>query len=303
MLTPDDMQLPFSEEGIAMLNFLMAFVMFGVALNIRIEDFRQIANDPKPVLVGAIAQFLMLPALSCLVVWVANPYPSLGLGLLLVAACPGGNVSNFISMVAKGNLALSVSLTACSTLLSVVMTPLNFNFWASLIPALQPTIKVFSLNWTDMLYTLAILIGLPVALGIWFGHQFPRTTKVIQKGINNLAVIFFVVFVIFVLAKNVIQLIDFLHFVLLLVLFHNSLVMFAGYMLARATRLPIRDRRTIAIETGIQNGGLALLIVFNFFDGLGGMALVAAWWGVWHFLSGMLLAFYWSRWKPYHNYA
>ena len=110
-------------------NIVIALIMFGVALDIRWRHFIDLLKNPKSVVVGAVSQFLLLPALTFLLVLIVKPTPTVALGMILVAACPGGNISNFMSYLAKGNTALSVSLTAVSTSLAVLMTPLNFTLW------------------------------------------------------------------------------------------------------------------------------------------------------------------------------
>ncbi len=132
LLALDHIRLNFSEGGLFFLNVTIAFVMFGVALNIKLSEFREVFTKPKSVITGLISQFVLLPAVTFLFILVLKPTPSVALGMILVAACPGGNVSNFMTSLAKGNIALSVSLTALATMLAMVMTPANFAFWGDL---------------------------------------------------------------------------------------------------------------------------------------------------------------------------
>ena len=123
-----------------MLNIALAIIMFGIALDIKVVDFKRLLKNPKIVLVGLLSQFILLPFLTFIAICIIKPYPSFALGMILIAACPGGNVSNFFSKMAKGNTALSVSLTAFATLLCLIMTPLNLQLWGSLY---EPTNTIF----------------------------------------------------------------------------------------------------------------------------------------------------------------
>ncbi len=294
-MTPDDINLNFNQEGVFFLNFCIAFVMFGVALDLRLDDFRTVFKRPKPVIVGLSSQFLLLPALTFVLVYFANPYPSIGLGLLLVAACPGGNVSNFISQLAKGNVALSVSLTAMSTIIAIFMTPFNFTFWQGFLPLENKLTQAISLDVWSMIQSVVILIAIPTALGLFFNQSMPKITAKIKQPVKNIS---FGILMIFSLGGFVVfwdVVVNYIHFVLLIVLIHNALAYLGGYFFSKLFGLSEQDCRTVSIETGIQNAGLGLVLVFNFFDGLGGMALVCAWWGIWHFIAGTTLALLWAR--------
>ena len=128
----DDLKINFDESGLWVLNSAISIIMFGVALGITINDFKRLFKNPKIVFVGVLSQFLVLPIATFLLVILLKPHPSLALGMILIAACPGGNVSNFFSKMAGGNAALYVSLTAFATLICIVMTPFNLQFWGSL---------------------------------------------------------------------------------------------------------------------------------------------------------------------------
>ena len=125
----DHVRLNFTPSSLIFLNIALSFVMFGVALDIKFENFEEIIRKPKSALVGIISQTFLLPAFTFLLVLLLNPTPTIALGMILVAACPGGNISNFISSMARGNVALAISLTAISTSMAVFFTPFNFAFW------------------------------------------------------------------------------------------------------------------------------------------------------------------------------
>ncbi len=291
----DTIQINFSTDSLWVLNFVLAFVMFGVALEISVSDFKRLLKDPKPILVGVVCQFLALPAITFLLILIIQPGPSIALGMFMVAACPGGNISNFISHLSKGNTALSVSLTAFATLLAVVMTPLNLQFWGSFyLPSAQLLKKVAISPW-DMVQLVALLLAVPLVLGMWVNHQKPQLAIRIGKILKVGSLLFFIVLIFIALFNNRIIFMDYIFYVFWIVLIHNLIAFATGFSIAKLWRLSKENIRSITIETGIQNSGLGLLLIFTFFDGLGGMALLAAFWGIWHLVSGLILAGFWSK--------
>ena len=296
MIPPiDQASINFSPTSLMALNAILGVVMFGIALDLKNSDFAQLLRNPKPVLTGMAAQFLALPALTFALVYIAQPQPSIALGLMLVAACPGGNVSNFFSHRAGGNAALSVSLTAIATVLAVVMTPLNLSFWAGLYPPTAEMVRNTALDPLQMALTLSTLLLLPMLLGMWLNHRHTALATRLRKPIQTFSMIFFAVFIIAALAGNWVNFKAYIGLVLGLVFAHNATALTCGYGLARLTRLSTADTRAVTVETGIQNSGLGLILIFSFFNGLGGMAVVAAWWGVWHIIAGFTLSHYWHK--------
>jgi BASS family bile acid:Na+ symporter len=280
-----------------MLNLALAFIMFGVALSLETRHFREVARNPKGFWVGVVSQFIFLPAITFLLVYFLRPHPGLALGMILVAACPGGNVSNFYSLVAGGNVALSVSLTGFATFFAVFLTPLNFEFWGSILPETEEILNSIDISFFEMAKTLVLILIIPLLLGIWFRRKFPPLTIRIEKYVRILSFLILAAFIGFALAGNMDVFSKYIHYVVYLVLLHNALALITGYLTAKITRLNSRDVKTITIETGIQNSGLGLLIIFTFFDGMGPMALITAWWGIWHLISGIVSAIIFRRFK------
>ncbi len=291
-----DIALNFSPESLTILNICIGFVMFGIALDLTVGDFKRLIESPKASIAGVLSQFILLPALTFLIVLLWKPEPSMALGMILVAACPGGNVSNFICYFAKGNAALSVTLTSISTVLAIFLTPFNFAFWSSMVPGMDAEHQIAISAW-EMFQQILVIILIPLILGMGFNHFFSNLTAKLRKPISILSMIIFLGFIVMAFVKNSGIFIEYFDVVMLLVLTHNALALGMGYSVASLFRLEQRDRRTIALETGIQNSGLGLVLIFTFFGGMGGMALIAAWWGIWHIISGFALAFYW-RSKP-----
>lgn len=291
----DQIHLNFNEGNLSALNFILAFIMFGVALEIKTDDFIRLVRSPKIALVGLASQFVILPAATCALVYVIQPAPSIALGMIMVAACPGGNISNFITYLAKGNTALSVSLTAVGTVLAIVMTPFNLSFWGGLYSPVAAILHEVSLDALEVLETILLIAGLPLLAGMFVGRHWPAFAVLISRFIKPFSIVIFLGFVAMAFANNVDIFTRYIHLVLVVVFFHNAVALVSGFYAARIFGLEFRDQKTVAIETGIQNSGLGLLLIFSFFGGLGGAALVAAWWGIWHIISGMLIATFWGR--------
>ncbi|MDR0332874.1 MAG: bile acid:sodium symporter family protein [Dysgonamonadaceae bacterium] len=296
----DALKLNFSPVSITIMNFAIAFIMFGVALGIKPKSFTQIILHPKPAVLGTICQYLLLPALTFLLVLAVRPSTAVGMGMILVAACPGGNISNLISSIAKGNVALSVSLTALTTPMSLIMTPLNFAFWGGLYAARSPYLVPITIEPLEMFRTVFIILGIPVILGMIVGHYFPKFVRKIEKYVQGVSIVFFIGFVLAALAGNFDLFFRYIHLIFIIVLLHNALAFLVGYHFPKLFKVNKNNCRTISIETGIQNSGLGLALIFNprIFPPeleLGGMAFIAAWWGVWHIVAGLLLALYWRK--------
>ncbi len=304
----DNVRLNFSPAGLLALNITIAFIMFGVSLDIKFQHFKDLMMNPKSLIVGVFSQFLLLPAVTFLFIILLNPTPTVALGMILISACPGGNISNFMSAMAKGNLALSVSLTAIATLAATFMTPINFAIWGKLFvnhyntDAVGTLLVPIEIDFVQMVQTVVILLGIPVAIGLLVAQYFPIFTARVKKPIRKLSILIFIGFVIILLTANFGHFMRFIHLVFIIVLIHNGIALASGYGAATIFKLPEADKRTLTLETGIQNSGLALVLMFNpkIFPPeleLGGMTIIAAWWGVWHILSGFAISYLWTRKK------
>ena len=233
-------------------------------------------------------------SVTFLMVWLIEPIPSIALGMFMVAACPGGNISNFITHMAKGNSALSVSLTAIATLLAVIMTPLNLQFWGSLYGPTATVLQDIAISPFEMVKLVSLLLALPLVLGMWVNHTKPFLAKKMAKVLKLASLIFFISLIFLALYNNRQIFMDYVFYVFWIVVIHNLIAFTTGFSIAKLLRLSPRDVRSITIETGIQNSGLGLLLIFTFFEGLGGMALLAAFWGIWHLVSGLMLSGFWG---------
>lgn len=293
----DDVTLNFSPASLMVLNGVLAVVMFSVAIDLTPKDFRSLARAPKPLIIGLVSQFLVLPVLTFGLVLLMQPRASIALGLILIAACPGGNISNFITQRAGGNSALSVSMTAFATIGAILVTPLNVAFWGNLYAPTRAILRDISIDPVSVAVTIGFMLILPLVLGIALNTRRPDLTARIRGPLQWVSIGIFLTFVVLALAANWTFFLSFAGAVAVLVILHNALAFGGGYITATLAGLSPFDRRAVTIETGIQNSGLGLVLIFGFFGGLGGMAVVAAFWGIWHAISGITLAAIMARTK------
>jgi len=291
----DQVRLNFNSQGLLVINVAIGLMMLGVALEIRLDDFKRILVAPKAPAIGLGAQFVLLPAFTFLLTMVMRPPPSVALGMILVAACPGGNLSNLLTYLAKGNVTLSVSMTAVSTAAAVFFTPFNLALWGSLNPYTAPILRSVSLSPVDVFVNIVVILGIPLAVGSVLARAFPALVTRARRPFKLFSLFFFIAIVAAALIANWHNFIHYVGLVFIAVLLHNGLALVLGYTAGRFFRLSEQDTRAVSIEVGIQNSGLGLVLVFNFFGGLGGMAIITAWWGIWHIISGLIAAFLFSR--------
>lgn len=291
----DAVRINFNPDQLLLLNICLAFLMFGVALDLKLANFKLLFQQPKAPMVGLSSQLILLPILTIALILILRPPTSIALGMILVASCPGGNVSNFAVHLAGANAALSVLMTSITTLAAILITPLYFTFLTPFIPGTAALAQSIQVNPLDMVSTIVQLILIPLVIGMWLHHRFPNFTNRIRKPVRWLSMAIFLGFVVVAVAGNYENIRNYIHLVFFLVLTHNALALLTGYWFAKANKLSRNDARAISLETGIQNSGLGLILIFNFFNGLGGMAMIAAWWGIWHLISAFGLAMVWKR--------
>lgn len=300
----------FGQGGMTIVNIILAFVMFGVALGIKTQTFKDVFKNPKSVIVGIFLQWVGLPAVTFAVAMALSPVitPMIALGMILVASCPGGNISNFISSLSKGNVELSISMTAVTTAFAPLVTPFNFFFWGSMysqIIAMKNHIPTLVIPFFPMLEQILLLLGVPIFLGLLFARYFPNATKKITKPAQVLSILLFIGMVIVSFSQNFQIFLDNIFYVFFIVMLHNACALATGYFGGKIARVPERDRRSFTVEIGIQNSGLGLILLFNpaifppeiWHGHYGGMLFITAWWGIWHIVSGLTVAYLFRR-KP-----
>ena len=263
---------------------LLGIVMFGMGAGLRVENFLTVLRKPAPVILGLSLQFLMMPLAGWLLAVLAGLPPQLAAGMILVGCSPGGTASNVICYLARGDVALSITLTAFSTLLAILVTPLLMLLYAG------ETVAVPAL---DMLQTIFWIIFLPVTLGIVLNHLFHETMAIVRNLFPVVSVLAIVFIIAIIVALNLGRLADVAAVLLLVVVLHNLAGLAGGYLVSRWLGQDRRIARTIAIEVGMQNSGLAVALAVKYFSAAA--ALPGALFSIWHNLSGSLLAGYWCR--------
>lgn len=306
----DSIVVTLNAGGMNTINIILAFVMYGVALGIKPRIFVDVFKKPKSVLLGMLCQLVLLPLLTFLLAWALGPAVSfsMAMGMILVASCPGGNISNFISSLSKANIELSVSLTAISTALAMLMTPFNFWLYGNLyikvadLSTLVGAVPNLHIPFWDVFKTIVILLGIPLTLGILTAHFFPKAAEKMKKPFQWFSIIFFLAMVVLSFMGNIAAFMQCVKYIFLIVLIHNALALSIGFGTSSLFKLQERDRRTLTIETGIQNSGLGLALMLganhifaNFMPEYphgvpGGMLVITAWWGIWHIIAGLSVA-------------
>ncbi|MBO7203824.1 MAG: bile acid:sodium symporter family protein [Bacteroidales bacterium] len=306
----DALSINFGSSGMMIVNIILAFVMFGVALGIKLDTFKDVLMKPKSLIVGVLLQWFALPFITFVLAialghWIT---PMIALGMILVASCPGGNISNFMSSWAKGNIELSVSMTAITTAFAPFITPLNFWLWGSLyyqVISVKQDVPTLIIPFLPMLGQILLLLGVPIVLGMLCSKYFPKMTQKITKPAQVISIILFMGMIVVSFSQNFTLFIENIFYVFFIVMIHNAFALSTGYFGGRLFKLPVRDIRSLTVEVGIQNSGLGLVLLFNpkifppeIWHGFyGGMLFITAWWGIWHIVSGLTVSTIFRRKK------
>ena len=269
-----------------LINPLLGVIMFGMGLTLKGEDFKVVFSRPKDVLVGCLAQFTVMPLLAFALTKIFRLEPALAIGVILVGCCPGGTASNVITYLAKGDLALSVGMTAVSTLLAPVLTPLLVWLLAG---------ETVDVDVVGMLLSILWVVILPIALGLLVKRFWPRMTERASTYLPALSTLAICVIVLIVIAANAHKLLDGGLIVLLVVVLHNMCGLGAGYLMGTFLHLTPAKRRAISVEVGMQNSGLASSLATLHFASYPLATIPGALFSVWHNISGAIVARLYSR--------
>lgn len=293
----------FGAGGMRIVNILLAVIMFGVALGIKLDIFKEVFKKPKSIIIGLCMQWIALPVVTFAIAMALNRWitPMVALGMILVASCPGGNISNFMSSFAKGNTELSVSMTAVATILAPLITPFNFYIWGNLYYyaiSIHGDVPTLVIPFLPMLKEIMLLLGVPIVLGMLFAHYFPKITAKIIKPVQYVSLVLFIAMVIGAFSQNFDIIVHNIFYIFIIVLIHNGLAFGTGFFGGMLGKVPVKDRRSMTIEVGIQNSGLGLILLFNpaifppeiWHGHYGAMLIITAWWGIWHIISGIIVA-------------
>lgn len=266
------------------INTCLGVIMFGMGMTLRLEDFRLVLTRPMDVLSGSLAQFTVMPLLAFIVSKLLNLPTELAVGLILVGCCSGGASSNVMAFMAKGDVALSVTLTSISTLLAPFLTPV-------LTLALGGTSIEVSLS--AMFTSILQVVLVPIVLGLLCNRFLPRVVEEGTKLVPLLSTVCLVLIIGSIVGKNVDSLLSSGLLILVAVIIHNTCGYFLGYLVAKKVGLEEAKRRTMAIEVGLQNGGLATSLAMTHFTPMTAIPGVVS--STYHAVSGALLANYWSN--------
>ncbi|MBP6405897.1 MAG: bile acid:sodium symporter family protein [Proteobacteria bacterium] len=277
------------------LSLVLATMVFSVALELKLDDFRRVAQAPRAVICGLIPQFILLPVGTWAATMVLNLPPNVEAAMILVASCPGGSLSNVITHFGRGNTALSVSVSAVASLIALVATPFNFAWMVAANPATAGWLRTLAIDPSGIWVSLLLLLAVPMTLGLLFSHKLPALTARIQKPLANFSLLALLAFIVLGLIKERQLLTLGLLPTLGVVVLHNASGLFFGYVTSLAMKVSERDRRAVMIEGGMQNSGLALGIIAIQFNSDLGMVVIASLWGIWHIVSGLACALWWRR--------
>ncbi len=270
-------------------------MVFSVALELKVDDFKRVAQTPRAVICGLIPQFILLPVGTWAATLALDLPPDIEVAMILVAACPGGSLSNVITHFGRGNTALSVSVSAVASVIALVATPFNFSWIVANNPATAGWLRTLSIDPSDIWVSLLLLLAIPMALGLSLTHFKPALSKKLQKPLANFSLVALLAFIVIGLIVQRQLLAIGLLPLLVIVILHNASGLFFGFITSVAMRVSEYDRRAVMIEGGMQNSGLALGIIAVQFNSDLGMVLIASLWGIWHIVSGLSLAFFWRR--------
>jgi BASS family bile acid:Na+ symporter len=277
------------------LSAVLALMVFSIALDLSVDDFKRVMRAPGPVAIGLIPQFLLLPTATWLATLALDLPANIEAAMLLVASCPGGSLSNFVTHYGRGNTALSVSITAASSVIALVALPLNFGWTMAANPVTASWLRELQIDSSQLLISLGVMLALPLTVGIAFARYFPQATARLKKPLGHVALLALFAFIVLGLMRER-QLLNLgLLPILGLVVAHNALGLFLGWASSKAFGVSTPDRRAIMIEGGMQNSGLALGIIALTFQNNLGMVIVASLWGIWHIVSGLGMALKWRR--------
>ncbi len=271
---------------------LLALVMFGMGLTLKSDDFKVLALSPRDVIIGCCAQFVCMPALAFAICWAFQLDKALMAGVILVGACPGGTASNVITYLARGDVALSVGITAINTLLAPLLTP--FIVWLMLGTAIQ-------VDFVSLCLSIVQVVVVPVLLGFLLNRYFGSQVQGAVGVLPGISVVVIALIVAVVVSRNAGKILDFGMLVLSAVILHNLLGYALGFCVARAAKMSRARMVAMTVEVGMQNSGLASALAGMAFPALAMAAVPGAVFSVWHNISGAVLAAVFQRWKGQGN--
>lgn len=266
------------------ISLLLGIIMFGMGLTLSLDDFKGIVKAPKSVFIGVLAQYTIMPLLAFALANLFQLPPEVAVGVILVGCCPGGTASNVMTFLAKGNTALSVTVTAISTILAPIMTPSLTLLFAS---------KWLPVSAGDMFLSIVQIVLIPIVLGVAIRLLFQKQVDKSVKVLPLVSVVGIVLVASAVVAVNKESIATTGLLIFSVVILHNVLGLLLGYLLAKILKLDFQDQKAISIEVGMQNSGLGSALALAHFAPVA--AVPSALFSVWHNISGPLLATWWGK--------
>ena len=283
---------PVGQAGVAL---ALVLVMFSVALGLRVDDFTFLRSKPLLFAGGVVSQVVILPLVTFLLILVLRPAASIALGMIVVACCPGGAVSNLLTYLSRGNVAASVALPPTSSLLAAILTPTSILFWSQAYEPTATLLQTLDVNPLIFVAQTTFLLAVPLVLGMIVAAKAPDVAARIRRRTTVLGVSVLIGVIIYGIAYFFPVLVPALPLLGGIVVLHNAIAFVTGALAGRALSRISATRRALTFEIGIQNSGLALVILLSQLKGLGGAAAIAAVWGVWHLVAGGLLAVFFRQ--------
>lgn len=266
------------------ISLLLGIIMFGMGLTLSLNDFKGIMKAPKSVIIGIVAQYTIMPLLAFGLATAFQLPPEVAVGVILVGCCPGGTASNVMTFLARGNTALSVTITAFSTILAPILTPALTLLFAS---------KWLPVSAGDMFLSIVQIILIPIVLGIVVRLLFQKQVEKSIKALPLISVVGIVAVAAAVVAVNTDEIASTGLLIFSVVILHNVLGLLIGFLLGKVLKLEFNDQKAISIEVGMQNSGLGSALALAHFAPVA--AVPSALFSVWHNISGPLLATWWGK--------
>ena len=293
--TLDSLRIVLDPVGQAGVALALVLVMFSVALGLRVDDFAFLRDKPLLFVGGVVSQVVILPLVTFLLILALRPPASIALGMIVVACCPGGAVSNLLTYLSRGNVAASVALTATSSMLAAILTPTSILFWSEAYEPTATLLRTLDVNPLIFIAQTTFLLAAPLVLGMVVATRAPDVAARIKQRTTVLGVSVLVGVIIYGIVYFFPVLFPALPLLGGVVVLHNAVAFATGALAGRALSGLSATRRALTFEIGIQNSGLALVILLSQLKGLGGAAAIAAVWGVWHLIAGGLLAVFFRQ--------
>ncbi len=265
--------------------WMLGIIMFGMGMTMTVDDFKGVLHNPKAVVIGVVAQFMLMPGLAYLLCQLFQLPPAIAIGVILVGCCPGGTASNVITYMAKGNTALSVACTSVSTILAPILTPAVFYLLAS---------QWIEINALSMLGSILQVVLFPIILGLIVRSVLKQKVETYIQVMPLISVLAIVAIVAAIIAGSKTQILESGLLILAVVALHNGLGYLLGFGASRLFKLPYADSKAIAIEVGMQNSGLGVALAAVHFAASPITAVPSAIFSLWHNISGPALATYWA---------